>query len=80
MSTKPANDIKQMSFENALGELESIVNGLESGQIDLENAIQSYTRGAALKEHCEKKLSEAKLKIEKITVSGGEAKGVKFEG
>lgn len=80
MSKKLANDIEEMNFERALSELESIVNGLESGQIDLEKAIESYTRGAALKEHCEKKLSEAKLKIEKITVSGSEVKARKFEG
>lgn len=62
-------EIKNMSFENALKELESIVSKLENGQMELEKAIESYTRGSELKKHCEKKLSEAKLKIEKITKS-----------
>ncbi len=62
-----ATDIKKLSFESALEELESIVSGFESGQIDLEKAIEKYSRGASLKQHCEKKLSEAKLKVEKIT-------------
>ena len=61
-----AGDIKEMSFENAVAELESIVNGFESGQIDLEKAIDNYSRGAALQKHCERKLSEAKLKVQKI--------------
>lgn len=55
-----------MNFETALSELESIVSSLESGKIDLDKAIDSYTKGTLLKEHCEKKLKEAKLKIEKI--------------
>lgn len=64
--TTKAN-IKKMSFEEAMAELESIVTRLESGQIHLEDAIESYTYGAQLKDHCEKKLSEARLKVEKIT-------------
>lgn len=59
-------DIKKMTFEEALKELETIVKKLESGQQDLENSIEEYSRGTLLKEHCEKKLSEAKLKLEKI--------------
>ncbi len=62
-----ASEVKKMGFEEALSELESIVNRLESGQITLENAIDSYIRGDSLKKHCEKKLNEAKLKVEKIT-------------
>jgi exodeoxyribonuclease VII small subunit len=65
---KPATiDIKTLSFEQALKELEAIVSQLEKGQIDLENAIESYTRGSALRIHCEQKLNEAKLKIEKLS-------------
>ena len=58
--------IKKMSFEEALTELESIVKRLDSGQENLETAISSFERAAALKKHCELKLSEAKLKIEQI--------------
>ena len=57
----------QMSFEEALAELEKIVGALESGQAPLESSIQQYERGTALKKQCEKKLAEAQEKIEKIT-------------
>lgn len=63
------NDVKDLTFEDALGELESIVRTLESGQEKLENAIHSYERGIALRTHCDAKLKEAQAKIEKITVN-----------
>ena len=61
-------DIASMSFEAALAELEKIVRQLEDGKADLEDAIAAYERGAQLKKHCEKKLSEAKAKVEKISL------------
>jgi exodeoxyribonuclease VII small subunit len=57
-----------MSFEQALAELEKIVQDLERGQLDLEAAIQAYERGTALKAHCQRKLQEAQLRVEKITL------------
>jgi exodeoxyribonuclease VII small subunit len=59
-------DIKKLSFENALEQLEDIVGELETGQGKLDEAIQSYERGALLKRHCEDKLKEAQAKIDKI--------------
>lgn len=47
-------------------ELEQIVRRLESGQGELEKAIEDYARGTALKAHCEKRLSDARMKVEKI--------------
>lgn len=61
--------IQEMSFEEALGELETIVRELESGKAPLETSITAYERGIALKKHCETKLTDAKTKIEKITIS-----------
>jgi len=61
--------IDTLSFEDALGELETIVRGLEKGDTKLDDSIQSFERGTALKKHCEKKLQDAQAKIEKITVS-----------
>lgn len=58
--------ISKMSFEEALSELEEIVRGIESGEIDLDGAIQAYERGAALKQHCDTKLREAQEKVSKI--------------
>jgi exodeoxyribonuclease VII small subunit len=60
------DDIKKMSFEQALAELETIVERLESGEAKLDDAIGAYERGAALKQHCETKLREAQDKVEKI--------------
>ena len=55
--------VKDMSFEEAMRELESVVAKLESGDVPLEDSIKLYERGAALKEHCQKKLSEAEEKV-----------------
>lgn len=67
--TPTADDIKAMSFEEALAELEGIVERLESGDSKLDDAIVSYERGAALKLHCETKLREAQDKVEKIKLA-----------
>lgn len=61
-----AKDIASLSFEKALAQLETIVRDLESGKETLESSITAYSNGTALKNHCEKKLQEAKLKVEKI--------------
>ncbi len=61
-------DIAAMSFEDALGELEEIVRRLEDGRIPLDDSIAAYERGARLKAHCEKKLAEARAKVEKIAL------------
>lgn len=60
--------ITDMSFEEALGELENIVRDMEGGRAPLEESISAYERGVKLKVHCEAKLKEAQAKIEKITV------------
>jgi exodeoxyribonuclease VII small subunit len=62
-------DLSALSFEEALSELEKIVRNLEDGKIKLDEAVTAYERGAALKRHCEKKLKEASLKVEKITIA-----------
>jgi len=60
-------EIQQMSFEQALAELEEIVQQLETGQVSLEQSIDQYSRGNLLKLHCEEKLKDASERIEKIT-------------
>ncbi|MEQ8603456.1 MAG: exodeoxyribonuclease VII small subunit [Marivibrio sp.] len=62
------DDIQAMSFEQAMHELEEIVQAMERGDAGLDEAIDRYTRGAQLKRHCEAKLKEAKARVEKITV------------
>lgn len=61
-------DIAKLSFEEALSELEKIVGDLERGKVKLDDAIAAYTRGAQLKAHCERKLADAKAKVEKIVL------------
>jgi len=65
--TKP-KAVETLSFESAMEELETIVRDLETGRAPLEESINAYERGIALKKHCEKKLKAAQEKIEKITV------------
>ena len=65
----PVPEIAAMSFEEALGELETIVRRLETGSAKLDQAIADYERGALLKRHCEAKLREAQARVEKIVVS-----------
>lgn len=61
--------IKSLSFEDALSELELIVQRLERGDAPLEESIAIYQRGAKLKAHCEGKLKDAQLKVEKIVLA-----------
>tara|TARA_B100001146_G_C15810148_1_gene276440 strand:+ start:213 stop:458 length:246 start_codon:yes stop_codon:yes gene_type:complete len=63
------NNINNLSFEEALEELESITESFEDGNSTLENAVNLYNRGVLLKKHCEKKLKEAKKKIDEVRVN-----------
>ena len=63
------NNINNLSFEEALEELESITESFEDGNSSLENAVNLYNRGVLLKKHCEKKLKEAKKKIHEVRVN-----------
>jgi exodeoxyribonuclease VII small subunit len=67
---KTPKDIAALNFEDALSQLEEIVRGLEGGQVKLDKAVEYYERGAMLKQHCEAKLADARMKIEKITGLG----------
>jgi exodeoxyribonuclease VII small subunit len=59
-------DIAALGFEDALKQLEDIVRDLEGGKGKLDDAIKSYERGALLKQHCEDKLKQAQMRIDKI--------------
>ncbi len=60
-------DVRKMSFEEALSALEEIVRQLEARDVSLEDSIEIYTRGNQLRAHCEAKLRDASQRIEKIT-------------
>ncbi len=57
---------KEMTFEDALKELELIVKKLETGRENLENALFDYEYGNILKNHCDAQLKSAELRVEKI--------------
>ena len=68
-------DVKDMSFEQAMSELEGVVDRLERGEVPLEESIKLYERGAELKKRCEAKLKEAEEKVAAITLDGGQPTG-----
>mgnify|MGYP000906256156 CR=1 FL=1 len=57
---------KELTFEENLKELESIVDQLESGEVDLEKSVKLYEKGMMLKNLCDKKLKKVELQIKKI--------------
>ena len=63
------SEITELSFEDAMRELEATVGKLETGEATLEESIALYERGATLREHCEKRLREAEERVEKITLA-----------
>ena len=65
-----AEDIRALSFEAALAELETIVERLERGDVELEASIEIYQRGSQLRAFCDEKLRDAQMRIEKISDSG----------
>ena len=69
MAEEANNDIKSMSFEQALEALEKIVEDLERGDVPLDQSIKIYERGEALKKHCDLLLKSAEDKVEKIRLS-----------
>ena len=62
------DSIKDLSFEEAIIQLETIVRELESGRIKLDDAVNAYEKAVVLKQLCENKLKAAQLKIEKIEI------------
>ncbi|MBE6443180.1 MAG: exodeoxyribonuclease VII small subunit [Alphaproteobacteria bacterium] len=63
------DEIKNLSFEEAISQLEIIVRELESGRTKLDDAVIAYEKAIALKQLCENKLKDAQLKIEKIEIT-----------
>ena len=67
--------IAEMSFEEALAELEAVVRSLEDGKVPLERSIDLYERGEALRKHCDERLKAAEMRVEKIVAQGESASG-----
>ena len=70
--------VEEMSFEEAMAELEQVLGQLERGDVALDDSIRLYERGAALKARCETKLKEAEEKVAAITLdTDGNPAGLK---
>ena len=61
-----------LSFEDALGRLESILESMESGDTPLADLVAKFEEGSNLLKVCQSKLKEAELKIEKLNITTGE--------
>ena len=62
-------ELDKLTFEEAMKELEKLVDSLDKGEVSLDEAIAAYDRGSQLKDYCEKKLQEAKMKVDTIQAS-----------
>ena len=72
-------NIEKLSFEEALKQLQEIVREIEAGQDSLDKVVEQYEVGNKLKKHCENKLKEAQLRIEKIVNNNGKITLEKIE-
>ncbi len=64
--------LEDLTFDEAIKQLEEVVKQLESGQLSLEKSVELYESGMRLSVYCDMKLKQAELKIEKVTQSGKE--------
>src|SRR5437867_5914532 len=67
MAENTQADVKKLTFERAIEELESIVKRLEEGKVPLEESVAIYERGEALKRRCDELLRQAEARVDKIT-------------
>jgi len=76
MAENTQADVKKLTFERAIEELEIIVKRLEDGKVPLEESVAIYERGEALKRRCEELLRQAEARVDKITTgANGEVTG-----
>ena len=62
-------ELEKLTFEEAMQELERLVDSLDKGDVSLDEAMAAYDRGSQLKDYCQKKLQEAKMKVDTIQSS-----------
>ena len=61
-----SNELRELSFEQAVGELEATVERLEGGDLPLTEAIALYERGMRLAQHCSQLLDAAELQVQEL--------------
>ena len=71
--------VESLSFEKAMAELDRITTLLESGSVNLDDAIRYYERACLLQEYCSKKLRDAQMKVTNIKTSNSGGRGSKDE-
>jgi exodeoxyribonuclease VII small subunit len=74
-----SRDSKPLDFEQALSELESLVERLERGDVPLDEALRTFERGVALTRHCQASLQSAQQKVEILLKRSGQPQAEPFE-
>jgi exodeoxyribonuclease VII small subunit len=64
--TSAAKPVAELTFEQALDELDALVRRMEAGELSLDDAVAAYRRGAELARHCQGKLAVAEQEIRKL--------------
>ena len=70
---------KTLSFESALQELEALVEKMEDGELELEDALQSFERGIELLRSCQGTLQNADLRVKQLVKKHGKEALISFE-
>src|SRR4051812_37670456 len=80
LATPAKDSAKEPDFEQALAELEQLVERLERGDLPLDEALKTFERGVALTRHCQTSLKAAQQKVEILLKKNGQAELQPFAG
>ena len=70
------NEIQNLSYEQAITELDTIINNIENNSVKLTDSISLYEKGTELKKHCENILNTAKLKVDKLQINNNDVENI----
>ena len=71
---------KEMTFEQAVAELQTVVEKLEAGKVALEESLSLYERGVELVKICNERLDLAEQRVRAVRLDGGEPRLESFDG
>lgn len=80
MAKKSTPNSEAFDFEQALAELEQLVERMEQGELSLEQSLKDFERGIALTRACQGALKDAEQKVQILTGQGGQEELEPFEG
>ncbi len=72
-SAEHIEELEALSFEEALTELERVIDRLEREVLPLDEAVELYSQGQSLAKLCQRRLDEVELKVEQLSESGTDA-------